>query len=187
MRFGPKKVPRQRLVDALLFLLFLSAGLSFVWKGPGSNLSVAQRRSAILEDTIEIALIKAEERNRAFLEGEDGELVRSLFDANLASSDCLNQVLEEIGRRSGAEGLRLRSVSLTPPERGNGLERVHFSLEMETSYASATSFLRWIEDAPPVYHVHVVGLERGPGTALLRTSVTGYMYLPTDLPGEEEL
>ncbi|MFH1276922.1 MAG: hypothetical protein ABIK65_00860 [Candidatus Eisenbacteria bacterium] len=179
MRWGRFRPTRRGAFAAGFAVMILLAGFSFVWRGPGSRLSAALDRRGELRRSIARVHERISETNRSFLQGEDGERLRTLFESDVTLASCFDGVLEEIGRRAGEGSLLLRSVSVSPPELDPDLERISFEMDVDGTYPSLTTWFRWIEDAYPVFHVNGFDFESGSAPGTVRAHLRGALYLPT--------
>lgn len=169
----------QEAVTAVLTLTIVLAGLSFAWRGPGSRLAAALDRRAELRLDIEFWYDRIEETNRSFLDGQDGEKLRTLFESEVTIATSFDGVLAELGRRTGEGSLLLRSLTVSPPDVDSELERITFEMELDGSYPSLTTWFRWLEDAYPVFHVDGLDMTNSPESGTVRATVRGALYLPT--------
>lgn len=176
-RFRPRLTARGLMLWFLTVMILL-VGLSFVWRGPGSRLEAAMGRRAALQTALVKVQQRVNETNRTLLEGERGERMRSLFENETTIASCFDAVLGEIGARGASGGLLLRSVSLAPPEGESTVEKTSFEMEIEGAYPELTTWLRWLEEAYPVFHVNELALDEQEGTGGVIATLRGAFYLP---------
>jgi len=162
----------------LIFItaVLLATGGLMLWRFFGVDLRSAYVESKRLEEDLARMQEEIASSNLRFLEGEEAELVRVLFESKVTGSEYFNLVLTELGRHSESGG-EIRLVSLSPPEISEIGERSDFSVEADLPFAELVSFLKYLEGAYPAFHINRLTVGRAEEKGLLAARISGAMYV----------
>ena len=179
LRKGKVSLPEIRpemLLQVFMTLFVLVAGGLLLWRFLGQDLTTGLADSKRLEREIGRMQEEIASSNLRFLEGEEADLVRALFESEASGSEYFNLVLSELGKMSEGGG-EIRRVSLSPPRVSSIGERSTFTLEANLPFSELVSFFDWLEGAYPAFHLNRLAVERSGERGLLTARVGGAMYV----------